>query len=164
MEPVIQFSVVITVQLIVFLFFLQRHKEEVWWKPLRISFLVGVPFGIVFDYVIGFYAGVYDYVLGFTLGFLFWNGLLSFGLMMAKVWLLRAESLLRFYLHIIAIAVPYEIINYFFPVWRWTFFSQSWQEYMFVIFLAYFGLAFMMAAVLHYCCGVRFAMFTLVRK
>lgn len=149
MNPWIDFSVVMVVQLV--LFFVFRYwiaPKKPFAKILFFSMLIGVPFGVIFDLIIGGYAGVYDHVLGFGYLFLFFNGLFSHGFMMTTVALWSKVTFWRFYLYSVCLGVLYEITNHFFRIWEWTFFEQSFLEYLLVVLLAYCGLSLFMALAL----------------
>lgn len=164
MEAIYHFALVVVSQVILCSLAWRRYQVDSFKRVIAISALTGVLFGVMFDVSIGQIAGVFTYELGFLYSFLFFNGLLSYGLMIAHVWQLRHQQLGAFYLEIVFLALAYEVVNYLAPVWHWTFFAVSWQEYLFVVTFAYLGLALLMAAVLHYCWGVRFAMFSKVEK
>lgn len=104
---------------------------------------IGLPFGVIFDLVIGRSVGMFDYTFGYTWWFLTMNGLFSYGFMVANVYLLRRSNLIQLYLWSISLAITYETTNFFFPVWEWAFWTPN-LEYTTVIFAAYFGLAILM--------------------
>jgi hypothetical protein len=109
---------------------------------------LGVPFGICFDLLVGDFLGFYTYTEGFNLSFLFLNGLFSYGFMIANVRLLYHHSLLHTYLWSVCLAIVYEVTNYIFPVWNWTFLSNQTLEYVAVIFVLYVGLTTLIMAAL----------------
>lgn len=146
MELWVNFAVVISVQALVF-FALAERKCEVaitHTAVLRLL-LLGLVFGYPFDLLFGNYLGIYQYHLGFGALFLLVNGILSFGLMFATVFLLSRETFSRFYLWTIAIAMVYETTNYFFPVWQWTFGSGFLYQELIVVGAAYCGLSLLKA-------------------
>ena len=106
---------------------------------------VGLVFGIAFDLLVGEYLGVYTYLgIGFTFPFLIINGIFSWGFMIAAAALLYKHSFFGMYAYSIAIAVAYESVNYFYPVWHWTFHESFLLEELVLIFAAYFGALFLM--------------------
>lgn len=146
MNPWIQFAIVIAAQLVVFLVFVYV-KQVAWKKALRIlcySLLISIPFGIGFDLVAGYWWGVYSYEIGFTPVFLFFNGLLSYGLAMAAVALLDIRPFIYFYGFVVAKAVVYEVVNFHSPVWYWQFSDTFWVQETAVIFIGYICLAVFM--------------------
>lgn len=158
MENIVYFVIVITIQFIAFFGFYFYTKTDTKALPLLMkSCLVGIPFGVVFDLVIGHYAGVYTYALGFSWPFLLINGMFSYGLMMATVWCWHQVSFFKFYLYSMVLGALYEIVNYFSPVWEWTLYPAAWQEYVLVIGVASTGLTLLMALSLRLVLRVRFA-------
>ncbi len=142
------FFIVISVQLLFFLIhYIAVERKHNLLSILLKGIVIGVPFGILFDLLIGNYAGIFKYHLGFEVWFLIINGLLSYGVMVANVFLLHNHSLKHALAWSVALACTYELTNYFFPVWEWTF-SSTILEYVLVIFFAYFGLTLMIMACL----------------
>ncbi|USN87522.1 MAG: hypothetical protein H6779_03860 [Candidatus Nomurabacteria bacterium] len=159
MEYLPNLSVVVLFQLIFFIVHAAVAKEKAnIFKYLSIGILLGLPFGIAFDFIFGKSIGVFDYGAGFVLWFLFVNGFLSYGIMMANVLLLKHYSLLQVYLWSIALGFTYEVVNWKFPVWEWTFSSET-IEYLVVIFAAYAGLTWLMMGWLRLVRGIKFKLF-----
>src|SRR5580704_13647483 len=77
-------------------------------KKILVATLFGIVFGVVFDFIIGKYAGVFSYHLGWSLPFLVLNGALSYGLMFATILLLKSEQLKEFYLWTVLLGMVYE--------------------------------------------------------
>jgi hypothetical protein len=130
----------------------QRHLI---WGYLWRGLLAGLPFGLAFDLIVGNYVGIQSYTFGYTPFFLVCNGILSYGIMMANVLLLRKSSWLHIYVWSVALGMVYEAINFICPVWEWTF-GTPLREYMTVIFVAYAGLTWLMMLSLHRISGVSF--------
>ena len=144
MDPVANFLVVISTQLIIFLVHAYKVGELSNIKKYLLKGLaLGLPFGIIFDLIVGWQLGFFDYTFGFTPLFLVVNGILSYGLMIANVYLLYHHSLWHVYSWSVVIGASYELINYFFPVWQWTFATPA-IEHLAVILVAYFGLTLIM--------------------
>lgn len=147
------FTVVIFVQfilfVILFLFSSENNKGLNFWKILLFSCLIGLPFGILFDKLIGEFASVYNYKLGFDITFLAANGLLSYGFMFATVAILNKCNFLKFYFLTVLISLIYEPTNYFFNVWEWTFSTTQLYAYFIVCLFAYTGLSLLIALTLH---------------
>lgn len=143
-EYLINFVIVIFTQLLFFFFHAYKvgelHNVK---RHLLEGAAIGLPFGIIFDLIIGRSVGFFDYTFGYTWWFLIINGIFSYGFMVANVYLLRRSSLKQLYLWSIALAAVYEATNFLFPVWEWTFWTSG-LEYLTVIFAAYFGLAVLM--------------------
>ncbi len=151
------FAVVILVQLLLFIvhaWYEKRLKEVP--RVLGISLLVGIPFGIAFDLIVGKFVGLYSYELGFSLFFLTINGALSYGLMQANAVLMEKVHFGHFYLWTIGVGLVYEVTNYYFRVWNWEF-STPLIETLIVHGLGYIGLATLMALTWHYVLGRKFA-------
>jgi len=141
------FLIIISWQLFIFLVLAWKKTctPQVTFTILWKSLLVGLPFGVVFDLAVGEYAGVYDYQgIGFTFPFLAINGIFSYGLMIATAVLLYSNSFFQMYTYSIVLAVLYESVNYFSPVWHWTFNDSFVIELFVLVFAAYFGLMFLM--------------------
>jgi hypothetical protein len=149
MEHWLHFVVVIIVQFLFFLFVSHNRKQKIGTTSFVRLLLLGVPFGFIFDVVVGEYFGVYDYYLGFGTMFLIINGLLSFGIMIATIELIKREEPLHFYLWTLALASTYEIANYFFPVWIWRFTENATLNESIVISVLYFGLSILAVIYLH---------------
>ncbi|MEY2665508.1 MAG: hypothetical protein RLZZ480_613 [Candidatus Parcubacteria bacterium] len=145
----LSFFIVITVQ---FLFFvihsLAVGERNTILKHTFQGMALGVPFGICFDLLVGEFLGLYTYAEGFNLPFLFINGLFSYGFMIANVRLLYHHSLLHTYLWSVCLAVVYELTNYIFPVWNWTFLPSAAFEYAIVILVLYAGITVLMMGAL----------------
>jgi hypothetical protein len=147
-EHLANFAVVILVQ---FVFFV-AHAYAVGEREAVVQFLkrglmLGLFFGITFDLIVGHTFGMYDYAAGYTWWFLIINGLFSWGFMVANIFLLQHHSIWHMYRWSVGLAVVYEIANFYFPVWEWTFFPDTTIEYALVILGAYAGLtAALMAA------------------
>lgn len=108
-------------------------------KVLAQGLVIGLPFGLVTDFIWGRLVGVFTYQLGFIPWFLVLNGLFSYGVWMANVLLLRKNSFIHVYLVSVMLAVVYEVANYYWPVWEWTF-GVPYVEYGVVIFILYTSL------------------------
>jgi hypothetical protein len=119
----VNFLVVVSVQLLFFLFLAHKKKalKKITPDLLVKSLIAGAVFGIAFDLVVGEYLGIFNYALHFDPLFLIINGALSYGLWILTVQLLQREHLLAFCAWTIAIGFVYEVVNYFYPVWSWTF-------------------------------------------
>lgn len=153
----VSFTVVVVTQLVFFVvhaFSVGEQKNLI--KYLGLGMLVGLPFGVVFDLVVGHYLGVFTYELGFVWWFLVINGIFSYGFMMANVFLLHGHSALHMYGWSAGLAAVYEVTNYFLPVWEWTFLSSNTLEILTVVLAAYFGLAWIMMLVLRFLFGTKF--------
>lgn len=144
----IHFFVVSTVQLFFFLFQLKVVKSKIKViSALKKGVIIGLPFGITFDLIVGKYFSVFTYEIGFPLWFLVLNGLLSYGFMFANVFLFQEtqkEVLHHAYGWVVSMAIVYEIANHFFPVWEWTFLPTIYLEYAVVIMILYPALAWLM--------------------
>ncbi len=155
-QHLINFSIVIVIQLLFFIvhaYFVKELKNT--GRYLLLGALVGIPFGIAFDLAVGLYTGIFTYTIGFPLWFLIINGLLSYGFMIANVFLLHNHTVHHMFIWSALLGVVYEITNYFFPVWEWTFGTPLF-EYSIVILAAYFGLAWLMMLVLQLLFGTQF--------
>ncbi len=152
----IDFTVVVLVQLAFFVVHaLSVGERKNILRYLGRGMIVGLPFGIVFDLIVGKSFGVFEYRLGFDIWFLALNGLLSYGFMMANVLLLHDHSVRHMYLWSAGLGLVYETANYFFPVWEWTF-KTAYLEYAVVILAGYAGLAWLMMLVLRVVYKTRF--------
>lgn len=149
LEHLINFTLVIAIQFVFFAVHAIAVGEgrEIF-TYLKRGVLLGLPFGITWDLVFGHYFGLWDYALGFTWWFLVINGLFSYGFMVANIFLLKHHSLIHMFGWSIALAVVYEIANYFLPVWEWTFYPNPIVEYAVVTFGAYAGLTAIMMGVM----------------
>ena len=120
--------------------------------------------GISFDLLFGKYLGIFDNILGFGPKFLLINAVMSYGLMMTTIWLLRSEQFFMFYAWTICVGVIYEFINYFFPVWSWKFTENFVYQELVLIFAAYFSLAVLLSIILSLTTGARFKYLNLNQK
>jgi len=155
-QHLINFSIVIVVQLLFFVahaFFVKELKNV--GRYLLLGAIVGVPFGIAFDLMVGLYTGIFTYTIGFPFWFLVLNGFFSYGFMIANVFLLHNHTVRHMFIWSTLLGLVYELINYLFPVWEWTF-GANLFEYAVVVFAAYFGLAWMMMLVLQVLFGTQF--------
>ncbi len=149
MENWLNFTTVIVTQLLLFIAiaFLQNNRAAV--RPIILkSLLIGLIFGVAFDIVFGWYLGIFAYTFGFDYLFIIVNGILSYGIMAATVWLCSEYSFFKFYLMSICVGVVYEATNYFFPVWSWHFNENVFTEQFVLIFAAYCGLAALLAGMI----------------
>ncbi len=139
-QSLINFAVVVGVQLVFFLMHavLTGALQSVP-KLLLQGLVIGLPFGLATDVVWGKGVGVFTYQFGFVPWFLVVNGLFSYGVWMANVLLLRTSSFVHVYGVAVLLAVVYEVGNYYFPVWEWTF-GPPFVEYGAVIFVCYTSL------------------------
>jgi hypothetical protein len=149
MNPWIDFSIIIVIQFILFLAIAYKNNDTRYsLKMLPVCLLLGIPFGLLFDIVFGQYLDIYHYRLGFGVGFLIINGALSYGLGIATVCALRNQTFLYFYGWTVLIGALYELGNYFFPVWSWSFFPDPFIQTLILISAAYCGLFVLNALVL----------------
>lgn len=147
-ENFLSFIVVISVQLFFFVFHaVSVNRKAQVFAYLRKGMLLGLPFGIAADLFLGKVIFIHDYEIGFKVWFLIINGIFSYGFMAANVILLHRHSLHHMYLWSVGLASVYEITNYFFPVWEWTF-GSAVMEYAVVILLLYAGLTWGMMLML----------------
>jgi sensor histidine kinase YesM len=155
-EHLIHFLIIITIQVLFFFghALLVGEKKNVG-RYLLLGALVGLPFGIIFDLLVGMLAGVFTYTIGFPLWFLVINGLFSYGFMFANVFLLQNHSIGHMFLWAGALGVVYEASNYLFPIWEWTFGADT-SEYIIVVCGAYFGLTWIMMCMLQLLFGTQF--------
>ena len=162
MSPLISFSVVICTQLLFFLFL--AHKKRAFKKITPHLVLKGVTagvlFGMSFDLLVGKFLGICSYALGFGPLFLIINGALSYGLWLLTLWLLRESNLLSFCAWNIALGLVYEIANYFFPVWSWTFGGSFLYQESIIILVMYCGGAMLVAYVSTIATHTKFRAFT----
>jgi Na+/citrate or Na+/malate symporter len=150
------FGVVILTQLILFIVhaYYEKRLRDVP-KILFTSMLIGIPFGIVFDLIVGEFVGLYSYQLGSGIFFLAINGALSYGLMQANALLMQRAHLLHFYVWTLVVGVVYEMSNHYFRVWTWDF-GSFWFETFIVHAFGYIGLAVLMALTWHFLLGHKF--------
>lgn len=155
-EHLFNFSIVIIVQLLFFIIHAATAGEiKNIKKYLLLGGITGLVFGILFDLVVGLEIGIFTYTIGFPLWFLVINGILSYGFMIANVFLLHDHSVTHMFLWSFALGIVYEITNFFLPVWEWTF-GHIWFEYAVVIGAAYFGLTWLMMCMLQIVYGTQF--------
>lgn len=141
------FLIVIFAQLVLLLL-LAHWKQGL--KKITLPFVLqsmalGTVAGIVVDLVVGKYIGIFGYALGFTPVFLIFNGAFSYGLWILTIRTLQPECLLPLCAWTIIIGLVYEVVNYFFRVWYWTFGSTFLCQEAIVIFVAYCGLGLLTA-------------------
>ncbi len=147
-ENLINFCLVISIQFLFFIFHAYKIGElDDAFHFLKRGLLIGLPFGITIDLFVGHYLGFWDYIFGFAWWFLIINGLFSYGIMVANVFLLYHQALRHMYLWSIGIGVVYEVSNYFFPVWQWTFATPK-IEYAVIILAGYTSLTLAMMLVM----------------
>jgi hypothetical protein len=161
MSPWGNFFVIICVQLVVLLALAYRKSAI---KNLTPSLLVrsivaGALFGIVFDLSVGEYLGIFDYTLHFDPLFLLVNDCLSYSIWLLTVQLLQSERLLSFYAWTTVIGLVYEIANYYYPVWSWTFGGSFWYQEGIVVLVAYCGFALLAALASTLATPTRFRIF-----
>lgn len=156
------FIVIILIQFVVFLAFLFIKKNANFtFKKFFASLVVGLVFGIAFDLIFGKLLGIFGYRMGFDWKFVVANGLLSYGIFAANVWLFRTDSFFTFYFQTIIIGAIYEIANHLFPVWFWDFGTGVLIEQLVLLFAAYFGLAFIISIIIKIITEQTFEFFTL---
>jgi hypothetical protein len=116
----LDFATMILIQSLLFIAFAlsQKRFSEVP-RILAQGFLIGIPFGLGFDLILGKYLGLSSYVLGFNAFFLIPNAILSYGLFAANILLLKRMRCQYFLTWTLFITAVYEIANLFFPVWDW---------------------------------------------
>lgn len=149
MEHWLNFCIVILAQFCIFIvhaYYEGRLRDVP--RILVLGIAIGIPFGFIFDSIVGRTVGFFSYMLGFSSLFLAINGALSYGLMQANVLLMDKRSLPHFYLWSVIVGGLYELVNTYFPVWHWEFASSS-IAIPTVIIACYFGLALLMALVWH---------------
>lgn len=124
------------------------YRGASWHELLQVSlysFVLAIPFGLGFDIIFGHWLGVFSYTFAAADGtFFFLNALLSYGLMLATVYLLRDLPLLQLVLVVWGVAVWYEVVNYFLPVWQWQLPAGFLLTEGLIIGLAYPALALSM--------------------
>ena len=143
-EHLLNFSLLVTIQLLFFIFhaYVARELKNILFYLGR-GMLLGLPFGVLFDLIIGKGLGMFEYELGFTFWCLVINGIFSYGFMIANVFLLKNHSWQDVYLWSVGLGTVYEVTNYFLPVWKWTFGTLAF-EYGLVVLVAYTGLTVLM--------------------
>lgn len=121
-EAWLDFAAMILIQFLLFIAFAfyQKRLSEVP-RLLVQGFLIGIPFGLGFDLILGKYLGLSSYVLGFNAPFLIPNAILSYGLFAANILLLKQTRLRYLLLWTLFITAVYEVANLFFHVWTWEF-------------------------------------------
>jgi len=155
-EHLFNFTIVIAVQLVFFVIHAAMVGElRSIGKYLLLGAIAGLPLGIAFDLFVGLQVGIFTYTIGFPLWFLIINGIFSYGFMVANVFLLHNHTVTHMFWWSFALGMVYEICNYFFPVWEWTF-GTVWFEYSVVIGAAYFGLTWLMMCILQITFGTQF--------
>jgi hypothetical protein len=116
------FGILLFVQFLIFIAVALYEKKtssikNVLWKGI----LIGIPFGLSFDLVLGKLLGLSSYALGFGLPFLLPNAAFSYGFFAATILLLRQQPLPHFFLVTLVITALYEFVNLFLGVWEWQF-------------------------------------------
>lgn len=136
------FLVVISAQLVLLLLlaYSKQGLKKITFTFVLQSLFLGIVAGIIFDLVVGKYIGIFDYALDFTPMFLVLNGALSYGIWILTIRMLQSERLLQFFVWTVLIGLIYEVVNYFFRVWYWTFEGSFLYQEAVVIFVAYCGL------------------------
>ncbi|MCA9365753.1 hypothetical protein KC723_02570 [Candidatus Kaiserbacteria bacterium] len=148
LDPMVNFWIFVLVQFTFFvLVAFHLNKADKIIKYLLLGLIIGLPFGVAFDLLIGEYVGVFSYYLGFTKDFVIINAVLSYGLLISTVALIKNLKIISLYLWSVLIACVYELINYLSPVWEWTF-GGFLYELVVVIGAAYFGLMLLMILVI----------------
>ena len=147
-ELVVNFTAVVTIQLLFFVICTIYYKDTNWRSYLWRGAIVGLIFGLGFDLYVGHYLHLFTYEFGFILPFLIVNGLLSYGTMFAHIFLLKQHSAVELFIPLIIVGAIYEFANFLFPVWEWTFAINSLQEYIYVITIGYTGLGIIMISFL----------------
>jgi len=122
LEAWFNFGILLLVQLFVFVAFaLYERKLSNIWRILGKGILVGIPFGLLFDLVLGKLLGLSTYALGFELYFLIPNAALSYGIFAATILLLNQQRRIYFCIATISITALYEVANLYLRVWAWHF-------------------------------------------
>ena len=117
----IDFALLLLVQFLIFIAFAFYEKKlPSAWQILSRGILIGIPFGLSFDLVLGKLLGLSTYALGFEMSFLLPNAALSYGIFAATILLLRQQPL-YFCLATLLITALYEFVNVFLHVWEWQF-------------------------------------------
>jgi hypothetical protein len=166
MSPWASFLAIIAMQFAVFLALAYKKSAHVSLtkRIVVMGIVAGALFGIAFDLIVGQYLGIFNYHLGFELPFLLVNGALSYGLWMLTVLLLQRDRLIAFCGRVIFIGFVYEVSNYFFPVWAWTFGGSFLYQEGVVIIAGYCGLAALMALVATFATKTRFRAFSIIKN
>jgi hypothetical protein len=147
MSPWGNFVVVVCAQFLVFLLlaYKKRAAQKITPRLVVINSAVGLVFGIALDLFAGKYLGNFSYALHFDPVFLIINGLLSYGLWILTLQLLRQNTFLSFYAWTVSVGFVYEVANYFYPVWSWTFGGGFWYQESIVVIVVYSGGAMLIA-------------------
>ena len=163
MSPWINFLVVICTQLLFFLLlaYQKRAFKEITPGVIVKNIGAGVVLGMMSDLFIGKYLGILNYVLGFHLLFLIMNGALAYGLWFLTLRLLRSESVLSFLVWNTVIALIYEVVNHFYPVWQWTFEGSFLHKASMILIVGYWGPALLVALIATLVTQVKFPAFRL---
>lgn len=141
-EVWINFGILLLVQLFIFVAFAFYEKKLTSiWRALVKGFLIGIPFGLSFDLVLGKLLGLSTYALGFEIPFLLFNAVLSYGIFAATILLLRRQPL-YFFAATLLITALYEFANVFLRVWEWHFPVPT------ALFPALLGIGYLAGAVL----------------
>jgi len=124
----LNFIIVIFVQFLIFITYAYYTKKLSQVPQVLIKgILIGLIFGLSFDFVFGKLLGLHSYILGFGMPFLVLNTAVSYGFFSANILLLERIRFPHFYIWTIFIMVIYEITNFFFPVWNWGFTLEPFQ-------------------------------------
>lgn len=156
LEPWLNFSIVVFVQLVLFVIsaYYQKRLSDIP-RILGLSVLIGIVFGALVDFILGKFFGLHSYTLGFGVVFLILNWILLNGLFVANTLLAERMRLPYFYLWTIILVAAYEIPNHFFRVWTWEF-QLSPIVFLIVLSAGYFGGAILVAVISHVFFGHRF--------
>ena len=119
------------------------------------GFLIAIVIGIPFDLIMGKLFGLHSFYLGFGILFLIVNSALSYGLFASNILLLQHVRLPHFILWNIIVVAVYEIINNFFPVWKWGFVLSS-AKFVMILLVGYLGGAIFVVLISHILLGRRF--------
>lgn len=153
----LNFLAVITVQYLLFVgHALWVGKADQILRYTALGMAAGVLFGTLFDLVVGQYLGIFDYRIGYVWWFLAISGVFSYGVMMAHVFLLQKYRWFTVYVWAVVVGLVYEVANYLFPVWEWTFAASPVMESAVVVVVAYFGLAWLMLTTLRLAYNTQF--------
>lgn len=150
MELWLNFIIILFIQFLFFLFVYYKIKSKIQILSFIKLLLLGIPFGFVFDLVVGKYFGIFNYYLGFNIIFIIINGLFSYGIALATIELLKKEKPVKLYLWILLLAGTYEITNYFFPVWLWKFTNNLILNEIIVVLVLYAELSCLMIMYLNF--------------
>jgi len=136
-EHLFSFAVVIVSQLLFFIF----HAWSVGELSNAPKYLIqggvlGLPFGIASDLLVGHQLNIWSYELGWPLWFLTINGVFSYGFMIANVILLYKHSFLNMLVWVLGVGIVYEVTNHFFRVWNWEYLPFSTVQH-FILFAFY---------------------------